>query len=263
MPKIRKMLVRIVVLAVVLIIAALVILKFYLGGVIAAAAGSVAGVETKVDSASLSILSGKIVIEGLEMKNPEGYSTPDLFKLKRCEVDADLSSLFSDTIVVKKIVLDSMETTIESKRGKYNFQVIIDRLQKGRKEEEEKKEAGRPGKSFRVNLIEITNPQANVHIIGGAVLPVRPGDIRLENLGADQQKPVMIADILEQVLLSMCTAAVNMGGDLIPEEQREAMQKGIDEVGGIVKEAGSGAGKLLEKLGKPLFGKDEEKEKAE
>ena len=263
MARIRKMVVRVVVLALVLVIAALVILKFYLGKTIALAATSVAGVETKVENASVSILTGKIVIQGLEMKNPEGYRTPQLFKLKKCEIHADPGSLLSDTIVVKKILLDSMETTLESKKRKYNFQVIVDRLKRGKREEEETKESGEGGKGFRVNLIEITNPKANVHIIGGAVLPVSPGDIRLTKLGTDQSEPVMVADIIEQVVLSVCAAVVDAGGDRLPKAQREAMEKGIEEVGGIIQEAGSGAGKLLEKLGKPLFGKDAAEEKDE
>ena len=195
------------------------------------------------------------------MKNPEGYVTPYFFKLKRCEVDADMGSLFSDTVVVEKILLDSMETSIEAKDLKYNFQVIIENLEKGKEEQKKKEEeGGKPGKGFRVDLIEIKDTKVNVHLVGDVVSTVEPGDIRLEKIGSGEKKGVMLADIFREVLLSVCTGAVNAAGDIIPEEQKAAMEKGLDDTGALLKEAGEKTGKLLEKLGKPLFGKDKKEE---
>jgi len=257
MAKKKKVITGVLITLAAIIIIAVAIVKFYLGGVIAAAATNVAGVETKVERASLSLLAGRFVLEGLEMKNPEGYTTPYFFKLKRCEVDADMGSLFSDTVVVEKILLDSMETSIEAKNLKYNFQVIIENLEKGKEEQKKKEEeGGKPAKGFRVDLIEIRDTKVNVHLIGDTVAPVRPGDIRLENIGSGEKKGVMLADIFREVLLSVCTGAVNMAGDVIPEKQKAAMKKGLDDTGALLKEAGAKTGKLLEKLGKPLFGKD-------
>jgi uncharacterized protein involved in outer membrane biogenesis len=72
------------------------------------------GVEVTVDQVQISILSGSGHIKGLKVANPEGYSSSKAIWVEDIQVVLDLSSLTSDSIVIKSIIIDGPEITYET-----------------------------------------------------------------------------------------------------------------------------------------------------
>ncbi|OGT91417.1 MAG: hypothetical protein A2514_11855 [Gammaproteobacteria bacterium RIFOXYD12_FULL_61_37] len=66
-----------------------------------------------LDSSSVSFLSGEGSLSGLRIGNPEGYKSPELFKLNKIGVAIDLETITQDVIVIKRIEILTPELTYE------------------------------------------------------------------------------------------------------------------------------------------------------
>src|SRR6266404_641721 len=71
-------------------------------------------VEFKLDSVSLSLLSGSGKLKGFVIGNPEGYKTPSAISVASTSLAVDPKSLLGDKIIVRTIDLESPEVTFET-----------------------------------------------------------------------------------------------------------------------------------------------------
>ncbi len=71
------------------------------------------GVEVKVDSVGLSILSGNGSIKGFQVGNPAGFKSPYAMKLDKASVALQPRSVMSDKIIINSIKLEGPEITFE------------------------------------------------------------------------------------------------------------------------------------------------------
>jgi hypothetical protein len=97
-----------------------------IGGSIEKFGTAATGTGVTIEDVSLSIFSGNLSLDGLEVKNPKGFVNPHAFKFEKFAVDLDLASLASDTIVVNSIIIKDIRIAYEPSTGGSN----LDRIQK-------------------------------------------------------------------------------------------------------------------------------------
>lgn len=96
-------------------------------------AGSAAlGTRFSVDSISMALLLGKFGVGGLEVGNPEGFTTPNCFRVDELGVDADLRSFLGDVATIEELRIRGPEVTFEVNQGGTNYGRLLERLQKTR-----------------------------------------------------------------------------------------------------------------------------------
>ncbi len=83
-----------------------------------------AKVDVKLDGVSLSLLSGKGAIRGLQVANPKGYRAPRAIKVDQALVTLKPLSVFSERVVIHSVVVQAPEIHYETRAGKTNLDVI-------------------------------------------------------------------------------------------------------------------------------------------
>src|SRR5213593_604000 len=100
----KKIVIRILLALVILLVLAVVAVGLLLDGAVKRGVETGGPLRTKVavklDSVSLSILSGSGKMKGLVVGNPEGFKTPNAIQVGTASVSVSPSSVFSDKIVV-------------------------------------------------------------------------------------------------------------------------------------------------------------------
>lgn len=129
MKKLVKFLFGTIIVLVVLVLAAVLTLPFTIGPAVKAAAKvggpKALGVSVSVGDVKLSPLAGSLTVSHVKIGNPKGYSDKDAFAVERIEIGLNIASLMSDTIVVKKILIDAPAISFENKDGKSNFDTML------------------------------------------------------------------------------------------------------------------------------------------
>ncbi len=69
--------------------------------------------EVKLAEVNLDATSGKGALRGLKVGNPAGFNTPSAFQLGAISITLDTSTLGSDPIVIKEIVIGAPDVTYE------------------------------------------------------------------------------------------------------------------------------------------------------
>lgn len=108
------------------------VLSFTLDGIIKSNLESTTGemLETSVEvnNVDVSILDGSGTIDGITIHNPEGFSETPALKLQQISMIMDLSSLLSDTVVVKNIEIQQPEIFVEQKARGNNLNMLTKNL---------------------------------------------------------------------------------------------------------------------------------------
>ena len=122
-------------------------------------------VDIKLNSVSLSLLSGGGAIKGLVVGNPTGFKTPYAINVGEASLALALKSLLSDKIIVKSIKVQGPEITYETNLKDSNLSKIVANMQGaaggGQKEPAQPKE-GKPAKKLQVDEFIITGGKIHV-----------------------------------------------------------------------------------------------------
>jgi uncharacterized protein involved in outer membrane biogenesis len=228
------------------------------------------GVSVKLAKVELSPENGQGKLTGLTVGNPKGYKTPSAFQLGSISMNIDISSLTSDTIIIKSIVIDKPDITYEFGDGGSNVDVIGKNVEKaaggpGAKQEEKK---GGPGKKMIIESLVVSNGQVSVShpLLKGKKIGSALPTIRLKDIGKDKKGGATPAEVVDQVMdaiekqVGVAVGATNVSGmvkDLtkgVEDAAKDAMKNvtgGADGATKGVEDAAKGAGEGLKKL----FGK--------
>ena len=251
MNKTRKIL-KVVVLCVLLLLIVLIVGFQLFGnslirvGVEKAATGAL-GVPVTVKHIGLSILGGKVKIQGLVVKNPPGYANETLLELGEGVVKLNIGSLMSNTVKVKLIKLDGTKLTIEQKGLTNNLKEVLDKLPKEGKEAAPKTE--KPGKNLNINKLEITNTNVRVKLLPipgkSDTISLKLDPIVMENLGTD--KKLNMGTLVAKILGAMATGVAKQGAGLLPDDMVKGIGSALDKTAELGKAAAQEGQKALEK----------------
>lgn len=224
------------------------------------------GVSVELAKVELSPESGEGKLSGLIVGNPKGYQTDSAFKLGSISMNIDLSSLTSDTIIIKSIVIDKPDVTYEFGDGGSNIDVIGKNVEKaagGPGAKEEKKDDG-PGKKMIIESLVVSNGKVSVShpLLKGKKLGSGLPTIRLKDIGKDKKDGASPAEVVDKVMDAIEKQVSSSVGGLNVDGMVKDLTKGVEgaakdamkNVGGVTKgaeDAAKGAGDSLKKL----FGK--------
>ena len=212
-----------------------------------------------LDKVDISVLSGSGKLSGLTIGNPTGFQTEYAFQLGKVEVELDTGSLTTDTIHVKKILIDSPSIIFEGAFDKNN----LGQLQKNAKASTASDKSGAPAekqqaaeggdKKILIDHLTIQNGDASISmkLLTDQQQTVELPTIELKDIGKD--KATTLADAMEIVLAAINKAVVPAIQSKLNlnEELDKAVGKLQDEAGGALQEGtDNGLGKI-----KGLFGK--------
>lgn len=221
------------------------------------------GVPTSLDKADVGLLSGEFSMAGLNVSNPEGFTSPHFLALSAGSVSVSLGSLRQEVVELPTLILSGISMNLERAGDKSNYKVILENLKRfesGGGPPEKKPEEG--GKKFVIRNLEIRDVNVHVNLLpaGGELTKVDvPIDlIQLKDVGSGGES-VRMSDLAGVILKTIMTVAVQKGGQL-PGDIATELTNGLGELQnlgdqGITVLLGDGGvvqtfGKTAEELGK-------------
>lgn len=193
-----------------LLILLILIVNYGMGAIVKTAveeAGpSLAGVQIKLEKTHFRLLQGIIQLSGFELGNPEGFKTPCAIRVGEIDVNIDMKSLLSDTIVIRRIYVKAPEITYELGLGKSNIGRILERLEgpdAGKKPDPGAKKAEKKViiEDFRV---EEGRVKISATLALGHAAPIPLPAIHLTNIGKeDGQKGASPIAVIKKVFVAI------------------------------------------------------------
>jgi len=89
---------------------------------------AITGTDVTLEDVDLSLFTGEGHLEKLVIGNPPGFQSNHAFYLGTVHVKADLKSIWSDTIRIQEIFVDSPEIFFESTPSGSNISIIHDHI---------------------------------------------------------------------------------------------------------------------------------------
>jgi hypothetical protein len=275
-----KWLLRIVLVVVLLAVVLGFVPAFFAKQVIERSGTYALGVETTLDSASLSPWAGSFGLEGLKVANPAGFEAEHFLTLGSGSLDVELGSLLGDELRAERLELSDVSLVLEKNVKSSNVQVILDNLEKlegeqtkgdeGKpKGEKRRKDKAGDGKTYFIGEIAIRGVEVEAALSlqagTGVERSLKLPDIVLKDVGGKEGSTLsgLVATIVEAIL----EAAAEHGIDGLPAEILADLDAGLEELGAQAEKAleaviDEAAGEL-EKKGKEALrdilggGKDE------
>jgi hypothetical protein len=209
------------------------------------------GTAVTLKSADVSLTSGEGRLTGLVVGNPKGYGTPSAFELGDILVKLDTSTVTSDTIVIKEVVIEKPVVTYEMGPGGSNIAVIQSNveafaksLDSGGAPPEPAPASESSGKKFVIQNLYVRSANVGVSasFLGGTKVSATMKEIHLRDVGKAEGGATS-AEIAEKVLGALTDGVADAIEDV-----------GIKELSAGLKSIEEAGGGLLKKA-KDLFGK--------
>jgi len=248
----KKLIIKLVVAIVVVLVLAVVVSIFYLGSIVKKGVETVGPTITKTDmkvgGVTVSLLSGHAKITGLVIGNPEGFKTESAIKMGLVSATVQPTSVFSDKIVVKSIVVQGPEITYEgSLRGGSNLKKLLANVEAstgGDKSAPKEPDTGAQKASKKLQVDEFVLTDGKIHVslseLGGKSATVSLPMIHLTDLGKGSEG-ITPAELTEKVLTAVLDGSIKAAGSAVTD-----LGKGATEA------IGKSAGEAVEKATKSV-----------
>lgn len=129
------------------VVLALLTLPLWINPVGTSLAGAIVPIFTgtafNLERLNLNPYTGKLLVSGVRLANPEGYAETNAFTLGSLSVDVEVSSLLSDTIHVREVTVDSpFASYVFDAQGSNNIDRILAAVNEKLGPKKEKEEKG-------------------------------------------------------------------------------------------------------------------------
>ena len=226
MKRVFKLALVIVPLALIAVIAVLLLsLNGIVKGGVEGVLPQVLGVPVKLETVKLSPFSGKGTLTGFIIGNPEGFKTDHAFALGTVRVNVDVLSLFSNTIVIEEIYIESPQVTYEIGLSGSNIGTIQENIAAfaGPSEEEPEQEPepveDQTGKAKKIQINHFVFKDGKVSIstqlLSGQRLTAPIPDIELKDIGKGGGSVADVARVIAAPVTGAVNAAANKLKDLV------------------------------------------------
>ncbi|MGD1275832.1 MAG: hypothetical protein ABR964_01250 [Tepidisphaeraceae bacterium] len=267
---------RMVLAVVLVVVIAIAVAYFSLNSVIRATVqrqGSASlGVPTTLDSAAMSLLGGKLSLNGLNVGSPPNFSAPQMFTVGTASVQVHYGQLLGHPIRINKIVIDAPKLVVEQSNLKLNIQALMDQKTKAA-ESPAAGGAEKPAEPMKLIIDELDVNNAQVSFMPGlpgltTATTVPVPSLVLKNIGnADNaQNGAAVGDVVLQTVTALAGQAGQSGN--LPAQLKGALSSGLQGVaqqlgqsfasqfqsvtGSLGQNLGQGLGNLGNNAGKPL-----------
>jgi hypothetical protein len=216
----------------------------------------ITGTTVKVESVTLSLLSGQGRIKGLDIGNPPGFQTARAFKLTDAKVKVDLKSALSDKLIIEEILIDGPEITYEaassgSNLAKLQTNVTAFGKSEGAKEPAPAQKKMGAQRKIQINDFVLKNAVVNAsapQLMQGSH-PIPLPDIHLRDMGKGPE------GVTAQGAAAQVLTAVNVAALQAVASSGKFLNEGVKAAQDAAKRLGGDAGKSVDDLTKGLFGK--------
>jgi hypothetical protein len=247
-------------LLVILIMVAVCLVLFWLGPVVEKTieriAPKAAGVAVDIEKLYIYPLRGIVELNGLFVGNPEGFANESAVELKSFRINLDLSSLFTDTIIVREILIESPVFTYERQLKTDNIKEIQKNVAAYAAEREQEAEADKAKDPAEADKAKDPAEAGE----SGEELPakkviiekllVRDGKIKAK-ISALPTTPIPLRDIEKTDI------GKEKGGTSWSNAGKEVISVIYDAILGAVSNVGSMAGDALKSTGDAAVGAGE------
>jgi hypothetical protein len=188
------------------------------------------GVETRLESANIGLLSGEFSLRGLEVDNPPGFVRPAFFALRSARMELPASALLGSRITVPSLTLEGVSLALERNSNGTNYGTILDNLERleTRSKTEGPGEGAEGGKAFLLERLAIRDVHVTADLLptGGDLtkLSLTIPEIVVEDLGSEMTLPEICALAVKLVV----QAALESGESVLPEELLADLRKRMD-----------------------------------
>jgi len=238
----KKLMIRAVIAVLVLLVVAVGLSIYFLGSImkkgVETVGPQITGTEIKLDSATLSLLSGSGKLKGLLVGNPQGFKSPSAIKVGSVSVGVAPGSVLSGKVHVREVRVEAPEITFEGGLKGNNLGKLLDNVQAatGGSEKTATPESKAASRKLQVDDFVITGGRINLSVdlsvLGGKSATVPLPEIHLTNLGSGPDG-ITAGDLTAKVLKELLQAAI------------PAAEKAVADLGkgatGVLKDAGKGA----------------------
>ena len=171
------------------IVTLVIVLQFFLGSIIKKSAETFApmalGVPVTIESAKMRVFSGECRFTGVVIGPPEGFKA-NVFELADFDVKLDVKSLFTDTVVIKEIIIKDPKVAYELSGIHSNIKAIENKIgsanEKEKAKDAEKEKTG--GKKFVVEKFSFTGGRVKIASATlGIAAPLPLPGIELHDVG--------------------------------------------------------------------------------
>ncbi len=198
------------------------------------------GVETRVDSVDIGVMSGEVTLSQLRVSNPEGFSESDFLSLADGRVSVSLGSLMEDEVTLPELRLTGLHMSLEKRKGRANYEAILDGLKRFESNESSgsvdpsEEEAG---KRFVVRKVIVEDVRVDVELLPlrGPLtrLPVTIERIELSDIGSDTEGGVVLAELSGTLVKAILQAILQQAGSVLPAEIAGELGAGLEALGGL------------------------------
>jgi uncharacterized protein involved in outer membrane biogenesis len=218
---IKKLLIGLVILA--LIAGALL---YFVGGSLLNS-GVKKGVETfgpqvtrtpvTLESVKLSPFSGSGTLKGLNVGNPEGFKSGNIFALGQIDVQVDTSTLMSDKIVINEIIITRPEMSYEKTLTNSNVKQLLKNIEAftGPADASEPAPESEAAATKQVVIRKLVIEEGTIYVGAmGIGQTVKLPRIEMSDIGEDSNQmtaPEVINLVLTKVLSNIGPAIANAG----------------------------------------------------
>ena len=230
----KKLVIRIAIIAVVLLIAAIIAGALFLDSIVKKGVETIGPqitkTEMKLDGVSLSILSGSGELKGFTLGNPEGFKAPSAMAVAHVKIAVAPMSVLGDKVHVKQVHVIDPEITFEATGFNVranNLSKILENVQAvagggdtGTKPETKPAPADSgASKKLQVDDFLLSNAKVKVTSIslGGKTVNVTIPDIHFTNLGSGPDgitAAELTKKVMNELVPAIITAATKALGDL-------------------------------------------------
>ena len=268
-----KKILKVLVVLVLFVLAVILLSPLWIGPVACSVANSIVpqktGTAFRLGEFGLNGYTGRLLVGDLQLENPEGCEQRMAVTLGRFDVDLEMASLMSDTIVIEHVELkDLFVSYVNDNKGRNNFEVILANAMRKPEAAEQKADAAqkpaegksdKPAKKVIIDRLSVSGVKVQY---GKLTLPVPAftltGIGRASNGATFEQvwsellgKVMQSLGVLGEGLKGLSDQAKELTGNLSEIGQQGAAQaaKSIDAIAGSasksVDKAGEAAGKAL------------------
>ena len=216
------------------------------------------GTQVTLQGVEISPTDGHGALRGFRMTNPKGFAEGDAFKFNEISLTIDVSTVLSDPVVIKEVVIDKPEITYAIGTSSTNVDEIQKNVNDYASAEESASNGGTGGASSEGPKIIIED----LYMRNGTVTVSAPGitaekvsaplpDIHLTDIGAEGNGATpgevaslamaAIAASAKQAVQSVDVDALLKGAGEMAGEAQKQLEKAAEGVEGAAGEAAGGA----------------------
>jgi|TARA_R110002073_G_scaffold37866_5_gene109369 vacuolar-type H+-ATPase subunit H len=191
---------------------------------------------TTVDDVHLGITDGTFEMNGLTIANPAGFSSDHFFKLAGTNVKLDTASITSNIISVPSVSFDGIDVILDKGKDPSNYNTILNSLKRFENSDTKAAPENQGGKKVTIDTLTLNNIDIRVANMPGVSLltgdvAINIPTIELKDIGKD--KPMTTAEVVNLVIKTVLTAAVEAGGGILPTNILGELGNGLSSLSSL------------------------------